>query len=394
MPASFWLVPFVQIFSLGLTVVAMSLTAFAKDQPDAKADSLSVYVGTYTKRAGEGINLCRFNLSSGKFSPSRVVAVTKNPTFLALVPNRSLLYAIGEVDDFQDKGTGAVSAFAIDSQSGSLNLLNQQSSGGKGPCHVSIDRSGHCVLVANYGGGSVASFRILDDGQLSPAISIDQHRGSSIDRVRQTQAYGHCIEADPTNRFALSADLGIDKLMIYRLDAKRATIAAHDPAFATVDAGAGPRHLAFHPNGRFVYVVNEMKGTVAVFSNGLSEGKSLEHLQTISTLPANFHGQNSSAEIQIDPTGHFLYASNRGPNNIAAFRIEPATGRLTTLGHVSTHGKSPRHFALVPGGRFLLAANQDSDNVVVFKVDAVSGLLEATGESVHIPAPVCIVMTH
>ncbi len=366
--------------------------AAAEEEPKAPSGVLWVYVGTYTKTPDAGINIFQFDLASGSLTKPAVVAKVPNPTFLALHPARPLLYAISEVSEFGKKKGGFVSAYAIQPKTGQLDLLNQQSSAGPGPCHVSVDRSGHVVLVANYGGGSVASLPIRPDGGLDPAATVDQHKGSSVHPSRQTGPFAHCIEADPANRFVLSADLGIDKVMIYRLNAGKGTLAPHQPAFVETVRGAGPRHLAFHPNGRFVYVINELNSTISVFRYDSSRGN-LEPLQNISTLPREFSGQNGAAEIQVHPSGRFLYGSNRGHDSIAIFAVDTETGKLRSLGHQSVLGKTPRHFALDPSGRYLLAANQDSGNVVVFRVDPQSGRLRPTGTSVAIPMPVCVVMT-
>jgi 6-phosphogluconolactonase len=378
-------------FGLMLTTIGPRTGATA-ETPEAKSGRLWVYVGTYTKTPDAGINFFQFDVGSGSLTRPAVVAKSPNPSFLALCPQRPLLYAISEVSEFGRKKDGFVSAYRIQPKSGELVLLNQQSTGGPGTCYVSVDRTGRSVLVANYGGGSVASLPIGPDGSLKPAATVDQHRGSSVHPARQTGPFAHCLDADPTNRFVLSADLGIDKLLIYRLNAGQGTLTPHQPAFVETTRGAGPRHLAFHPNGRFVYVINELNCTISTFRYDSTRG-SFESLQNISTLPGGFSGQNTAAEIQVHPSGRFLYGSNRGHDSIAIFAVDPETGRLRSLGHQSTLGKAPRHFAIDPSGHYLLAANQDSGNVVVFRVDPQSGLLHATGASVAIPMPVCVVMT-
>ncbi|MGO9111067.1 MAG: lactonase family protein [Thermoguttaceae bacterium] len=363
----------------------------AAEKPEAQSGLRWVYVGTYTKTRDAGINFFQFDLGSGRLTKPVVVARIPNPTFLALRPGYPQLYAISEVSEFGKKKVGFVSAYRIQGKTGQLDLVNQQSSGGPGPCHVSVDRTGQVVLAANYGGGSVTSLRIRPDGGLDPAATVDQHQGSSVHPSRQTGPFAHCIDADPNNRFALSADLGIDKILIYNLDAARGTLAQHEPAFVETVRGAGPRHLAFHPNGRFVYVINELNCTISVFRYE-SSGATLKVVQSISTLPGDFSGENTAAEIQVHPSGRFLYGSNRGHDSIAVFAVDSKTGKLRSLGHQSTLGKTPRHFAIDPSGRYLLAANQDSGDVIVFRVDPETGLLHATGASVAIPAPVCVVM--
>jgi 6-phosphogluconolactonase len=245
------------------------------------------------------------------------------------------------------------------------------------------------VLVANYGSGSIAALPLRADGTLGEATAFAQHTGASVNQQRQEGPHAHWIDGDAANRFAFVCDLGLDQVLVYRLDAARGKLSAHDPAFASVKPGAGPRHLAFHPTGRFAYVINEMGNSVTAFAYDGERG-TLTELETVPTLPAEFNGRNTTAEIEAHPSGRFLYGSNRGHNSIAVFAIASGTGRLTLVEHISTSGKTPRNFAIDPTGRWLLAANQDSDNVVVFAVDATSGRLAATGQSVEVGKPVCV----
>ena len=245
--------------------------------------------------------------------------------------------------------------------------------------------------MANYDGGSVACLPIQSDGSLRPATSVDQHHGSSVNKQRQTGPFAHCITADPSNQFALSADLGTDKVMIYRFDSAARTLKPNMPAFAQMAAGSGPRHVVFHPNRKFVYVINELSSSISAFGFDPSVGK-LTGIQDISTLPETFHGPNTAAEIAIHPSGRFLYASNRGHDSVAVFALDQESGRLRSLGHHFTQGKTPRHFAIDPTGQFLLAADQDSDRVVIFRIDQDSGSLQPTGHVVSVPSPTCVVM--
>jgi 6-phosphogluconolactonase len=380
-----------------LVLIALSMTTFQAAQaagadasPGAHGD-VSVYVGTYTKTAGEGINFFHFDPATGRATQPSVVAKMRNPSFLARNPTRPVLYAISEVDEHGGEKTGSAAAFAIDAKTGRLTLLNEQSSGGPGPCYVSVDHSGRVLLVANYGGGSVASLPIEDDGRLKPPACVDRHHGSSVNRQRQTGPFAHCFDADPANRFALAADLGTDKVMLYRLDAEKGTFKPNELPFVQVTSGAGPRHLAFHPNGKFVYLINELNSTISLFPYDAARGM-LPAVQEISTLPAGFHGASTTAEIAVHPSGRFVYGSNRGHDSIAMFAVHPGTGTLKSLGHQSTHGKTPRHFAIDPTGKYLLAANQDSNNVVIFRIDGQTGLLAPTGQEVSVPMPVCLVM--
>lgn len=379
------------VFVFGIVGAIMSSTVTAWAETSANPEKLWVYIGTYTKTSSKGIYLLELDLANGKLQPVGLVGETVNPSFLALHPSRPLMYAVGEMADFEGKKTGAVSAFSIAPKTGKLTLLNQQSSQGAGPCHVSVDRSGRCVLVANYSGGSVACLPIQSNGRLGEATAFVQHVGAGPNPKRQQGPHAHSINMDPTNQFAFVADLGLDKLMIYRLDAEKGQLNPNQPAWASVPAGAGPRHLAFHPNGRFAYVINEMGCTVTAFRYDAEQG-SMEALETVSTLPEGLVADSSitTAEVQVHPSGKFLYGSNRGHQSIAVFTIDQATGMLSAVAHTSTEGKTPRNFGIDPTGTYLLAAHQDSDNIVLFRIDPETGKLTSTGQSVNIPMPVCV----
>jgi 6-phosphogluconolactonase len=359
--------------------------------PAAGAKDCWVYFGTYTGPNSQGIYVSRMD-ASGKLTAPELVAAATNPTFLATDPQHHFLYAANEIGDFNGQKAGAVTAYSVDSATGKLTELNQQSSGGDGPCHVSVDATGKTVLVANYNGGSVAALPVRADGSLGPAASFIQHEGSSINRQRQAGPHGHCILADPSNHFALACDLGLDKVLIYKLDAANAVLTPSDPPFASVKPGAGPRHLAFHPNGKFVYVIDELDCTLTAFRYDAAHG-ALTEIENVSTLPADepMQPNYSCAEVVVHPSGKFLYASNRGHNTIAEFRINSRTGNLTLVGHTSTDGEKPRDFNLDPSGNFLLAANQDSENVVAFSINSRTGELTPTGQQLKISNPVAIV---
>ncbi len=346
-----------------------------------------VYFGTYTRGKSEGIYVYSMDRSTGKLSLRHTVSGIRHPAFLAFHPNNRFLYAINEVTDFEGGSSGGVSAFAVDRGSGALTLLNSQSSVGSGPCHLHVDRSGKYVMVANYAGGSVAVLPIADDGRLEPNSDFIQHEGSSVNRKRQEQAHAHSITPSPDNRFALVADLGMDKVVVYQLDEQAGKLTPH--MSASVSPGAGPRHLDFHPDGRFVYLLNEIGSTVTVFAYDAEAG-TLAEIETVSTLPANFSGSSHCAEIRVHPSGRFVYASNRGHDSIAMYSIDRESGRLTELGQESTRGRIPRNFNISPDGRFVMAVNQDSDNGVVFRVDESTGRLVFTGEEIEVPASVCI----
>lgn len=351
-----------------------------------------VYFGTYTGEKSQGIYRARLDLGNGTVSEPELAATVASPSYLALDPSRRRLYAANEMGKFGDKPTGAVSAFAIDAASGALTLLNQQSSGGSGPAHVSVDRAGRTLLVANYGGGSVASLPIGADGRLGPAASVIVHQGSSVHPKRQTKPYAHSINVDTANTFAYAADLGVDRIFIYRLDPKSSALTPATPPSAALAPGSGPRHMAFHPGGRYAYVINELALTVTVFSRDAASG-ALTEVQTISTLPP---GQPSAAtfstaEVVVHPSGKFLYGSNRGHDSLVVFAIDQAKGTLTLVQHVPTQGSTPRGFGIDPTGRYLLAGNQRSDSVVVFRVDPTSGRLTPTGQTLNVGSPVSVV---
>jgi 6-phosphogluconolactonase len=374
----------------GLALAALGMSSLAAPLPAAEPKGrLLTFFGTYTNSGkSKGIYSFQLELSSGVLTPLAVTEGLRNPSFLAIHPTGKFLYAVSEVADNQGSASGAVAALAIDHASGRLTLLNQQSSQGAGPCHVSVDRTGQVLLVANYNSGSVASLPILPDGRLGKAASAIQHRGSSVDPRRQTGPHAHSINVSPDNRFALVADLGLDQVLVYRLDPANATLTPHDPPLAGTPPGGGPRHLAFHPSGKWVYVCNEMLSSVSVFAYDAAAGK-LAMQQTIGTLPEPVAG-NTTAEILVHPSGRFVYCSNRGHDSLAIFEVDPTSGRLRAVGHQSTLGRTPRNFGLVPDGSLLVACNQATDNVVVFKVDSESGKLAPLGASVAVPVPVCV----
>ena len=373
--------------------VLLCVLVYAPDMPAQPArsnDSMLVYIGTYTGAKSKGIYVSRFDAATGGLTAPELAAETQSPSFLALHPSGRFLYAVGEATNLGGNRGGAVSAFSLDAKTGRLSPLNHQPSGGAGPCHLAVDQTGKCLLTANYGSGSIAALPIGADGSLGEPGSVIQHHGSSVNPQRQAGPHAHFITPDPGNRFALTCDLGLDQVLVYRLDPAKATLIANDPAFAAVKPGAGPRHLAFHPSGRFVFLINEMGSTITTFAYNAEKG-ALKEVQTISTLPEGFAGKTSCAEVQVHPSGNFVYGSNRGHDSIAIFSVDRASGKLTSLGHQSTQGKTPRHFALDPSGRWLLAENQESGSVVVFRVDPKTGGLSATGQSVSVGSPVCAV---
>jgi 6-phosphogluconolactonase len=341
-----------------------------------------VYAGTYTGPGkSKGIYAWRFHPANGKVTAIGLVGETASPSFLAVHPNRKFLYAVNEVSNFEGKRTGSVSAFAMDTSTGHLKLLNTVSSRGDGPCHLAVDPSGKWLFAANYGGGSVAEYPVHDDGTLGDASAFVQHAGSSVNRQRQAGPHAHSTVLSPDGKSVYVADLGLDQILSYKVGG----LAPNDPPYIKIAQGAGPRHLAFTPNGRYAYVITEMTASVVAFRY---EGGKFEELQTLPTVEpaANISG----AEIAVHPNGKFVYSSTRGANTIAVFAIDADKGTLTPVERVPSGGKTPRNFAIDPTGAYLFAANQDSDNVVVFRIDAKTGKLTPTGDVLDAFAPVCI----
>lgn len=364
-----------------------SAPTFGAEPPTA----FRVYVGTYTGGESRGIYTMRLDLASGQLADVKLAAELSSPSFLAIHPNGRFVYAVSEIGNFQEQPVGGLSALQIQ-PGGELQLLNQQPSGGSGPCHVSIHPAGKIAFVANYGGGSVASFPIQDDGLLGPAASVINHTGSSINPQRQEAPHAHSIYPDPTAKFAVAADLGTDQVLVYRIDEASSALLPNDPPFVSTPAGGGPRHSAFHPAGQTLYVNDELTSAVSVYAYDGARG-ALTYLQTLSTLPAGADAAalgNSTAETRVHPNGKFVYVSNRGHNSIAIFRVIDAQGTLEAVGHESTRGKVPRNFGIDPTGQYLLAANQDSGTIAVFRIDGERGTLAPLGEPVAVPMPVCV----
>ncbi|MBN2137459.1 MAG: beta-propeller fold lactonase family protein [Sedimentisphaerales bacterium] len=364
-------------------VLIAALLCFAA-LPPAGAASVDVYIGTYTSgSSSEGIYRSVLDLETGALSQPVLAAKAKDPSFVEIYPGGKYLYAVSEV------GEGTVSTFSIDADSGGLTLLNTRSSGGAAPCHISIDHAGRNLLAANYSSGTASVHPILPDGRLGEASATVRHEGSGPNRRRQQEPHAHSINVSGDDRFAYVADLGIDKIMIYRLDVEKGTLAANDPAFAKTAPGAGPRHFAFSPEGEYAYAVNELDCTVAVFARDPASG-ALTPKQAITTLPTGFKGSNSCAEIRVHPSGRFVYASNRGHDSIAVYKVSPDDGTLAFVEHETAEIKTPRNFNIDPTGRFCLVANQGGDSVIVFTIDPSNGTLEPTGHKVAVGKPVCI----
>lgn len=376
-----------------ISLLMLALSAILPSARLAGASKTSreylVYFGTYTGKGSKGIYACRFRPSTGKLTAVELAAETPNPSFLVSDPAQRYLFAANEIGDYQGAKSGSVSSFAIDRHTGKLRALNTVASRGADPCHLSVDKTGDHVLVANYSGGSVAVLPFSADGMLSQASDFVQHLGSSVDPERQHEPHAHDVVLTPDNHFAMVADLGLDKLLVYRFDPAAGKLSPNDPPYGNVKPGSGPRHIALDPNGRSVYVISEMGNTVTAFDWDADKG-SLHEVQSISTLPKDFKGENNTAELVIDAKGRYLYGSNRGHDSIAVYAIDPAKGMLTLVDDVPTLGKEPRNFALDPTGAYLFAANQNSNTVVVFRVNPKNGRLTPTGEKVEVVSPVCV----
>ena len=370
-----------------LIVILSSLIPFSLAQSAGKYIG---YIGTYTEgTTSKGIYAFRYDAGTGQVTMIGLAAEATNPSFVAIHPNGRFLYAVNELQNYKGPNSGGMSAFAIDRATGKLTLLNEVPSRGADPCYIIVDKEGKHVLVANYTGGSIAVFPINDDGSLGEASAFVQHTGHGTNPQRQEGPHAHSIDLSPDEHFAYVNDLGLDETLVYKYDAAKGTLTPNDPPFAKLDPNTGPRHFALRPDGKFAYVVGEMGHTVTVFANDLKKG-SLEKLQTISTLPPQFTGRNDDAEIEVHPSGKFLYASNRGHESIAEYGIDPAKGTLSLVEFEPTGGKEPRSFEIDPTGNLLFAENQKSDKIVVFKIEPKTGALLPTRQSIDVGSPVCV----
>jgi 6-phosphogluconolactonase len=352
----------------------------------ANAADYLMFTGTYTRGASKGIYAHRFQTTTGKLTPLGLAAESSNPSFLVADPTNRFVYSVNE----GGRGNGAVSAFSIDRQNGKLTFLNKVSSAGEGPCHLALDKTGKWLAVANYGNGTMGIFPVQADGKLGEAKTVEKHEGTSADPRRQGGPHAHEVVFSPDNRYVLLSDLGLDKIFVYRFDAKTGNITANDPAFGKVAAGAGVRHFAFHPNGQIVYAINEINSTITVFRWDAAKG-TLMDFQTVSTVAENYKGKNDTAEIAVNPAGTVVYGSNRGSDTIAVFNIDPVKFTLTAIDHAPVLGKTPRHFAIDPSGAYLFAANQDSNDIAMFRIQASTGQLQPAARVItDVAFPVCV----
>jgi len=368
---------------LGLLLVLVFASTSLAETP--KDGPMWVFVGTYTGKKSQGIYRVEFDSATGKLGKPELAAEAASPSFLAISPNHTRLFCVGEL---AGKRAGGVSSFTLDAKTGELKRINQQSSVGAGPCHIVCDKAGKNVLIANYGGGSAAVFPVDKDGKLAEASSFVQHMGSSVDKSRQEGPHAHSVNLDAANKFAMVADLGLDKVLVYKFDSEAGKIVANEPPAVDLAPGGGPRHFAFHPNGKYAYVNGEMASTLTALAYDGEKG-TFKKLNTLSTLPEPTKG-NSTAETVVHPNGKFVYTSNRGHNSIAIFAIDESTGEIKAIGHQGEGIKVPRNFNIDPTGKWMIVANQDGDSIIVFAIDPATGKLTPTDQKAEVGTPVCV----
>jgi 6-phosphogluconolactonase len=342
-----------------------------------------VFIGTYTNGDSAGVYACQLDPKTGQLTPTGQTLSLQNPTFLATDPDRNLLFVASEIYTDAESSPSRVVSVQYDPKSGAMTELSRKASHGAACCHVSVTPDRKVVLAANYSSGNLATFEILSDGTLSDAVSVIQHEGSGP-KPAQTGPHAHQMVSDPSGKFALCCDLGCDRVFVYRRDGATLSYASEE----SLASGAGPRHLTFGTDGRFVYVINEHDETITVFAWNEAKGE-LTNLQTVSTLPNDFTQTSYCADIHLSNDGRFLYGSNRGHDSLAIFSVDQASGLLTVISHQSTLGKTPRNFCVVPESNLILVANQDTHNIVAFSINN-DGSLTATGAELSIPSPVCI----
>lgn len=347
-------------------------------------------VGTQTTGASKGIYAYSFDEATGELKQTGLAVATPSPTFMALAPGGKRLFAANEVDNFAGTTGGGVTGFTLDRGNASLKEINGVPTGGAGTCHVAVDHTGQCVFAANYNSGSAASFHVGEDGRLSEAVSFFQYTGHGPNPARQEKPHAHRVTVSPDNRFLLVNDLGLDEIHIYKLDAKTAKLTPNEPPAWKSAAGAGPRALRFHPNGKWAYCVTELTSTVDVLRWDGERG-TLEQVQTVALLPEGYKGETRGCDIVFDRKGNFAYVANRDDNFMASFTVSDPDGKLTLIGRTSCGGKTPRHIALSPNDRWLLVANQDSNNIAVFARNAQTGKLADSGKTFPLENPMCLV---
>jgi 6-phosphogluconolactonase len=373
----------VKRYVAALVICIAALAGACSDSSEGRR----VWIGTYTDSKSKGIYTGLFDDETGTLSELTVAAETPNPSFVVLHPNPKYLYAVNETHDGPEK-SGLVTAYTINPTTGALTELNHQLSRGADPCHLAVDATGRFLVVANYSSGTFAEFPIGTDGRLGEAMAVLTHSGAGPNKDRQEGPHAHDVVFDRDNRHLVAVDLGLDQVFVYAFDAASGKLTPSDPPSAATAPGAGPRHFAFHPNGSAAFSINELNSTITSYTWDGGTG-ALTPGASVSTLPANFQGTNSTAEIEVDAAGGFVYGSNRGHDSIAVFAVKPS-GALSLVEHTPTGGKTPRNFAIDPTGRWLVAANQDSNTLTVFRRDATSGRLTPAGTPHDVAKPVCV----
>ncbi|MFW6308382.1 MAG: lactonase family protein [bacterium] len=351
-------------------------------------NNLIGYIGTYTGNEGKGIYVYNINFENGKFELIDVYTEIDNPSYLTINSEKNRLYAVSELTEFQGEKTGLVASFSIADKTGKLKFLNKKITGGGAPCYLSLDQNNEYLFVSNYVGGSITVFPLTQEGEIKNSVFFRQHSGSSVNSSRQKNPHPHSIRTDPTNNYVVVPDLGIDKLMIYKINKSRQGQLLNKSSEAKIAPGAGPRHIVFHPDQDYAYLINELDSSISVLKYQ-NQGK-MEEIQKVSCLPDEFNGSNTSADIHVHPSGNFLYGSNRGHDSIVIYKIDKSSGKLTYLNHESTRGQVPRNFVLDPSGEFLLAANQETNSLTLFNINQKTGELSFTGTQIKVPEPVCI----
>ena len=371
--------------SLRASLAALSLSVAAIAAPTSV-----VYFGTATTGDNRGIYASEFNSETGVLSPASRVAETSNPVFVAIHPNHKWLYSLGEVPGADGKPVGILQGYVINPANGGLTLINRRLTGGVNPCHLTIDSTGRFVLTTNYNGGFVAVYSLDAEGNLCERTALIQHSGQLGPVAdRQNAPHAHSVNLDPTNRFAIVCDLGLDKVFVYHFDSSNGTLAPNTPPSVSVAPGAGPRHFAFHPNGKFAYVVNEVNSTMTAFSWDRENGI-LKEIQTVPLIPADYKQLDTSAEVVIHKSGKFLYASNRGYDSLRVFSIDQKTGLLTFVQDMREALKHPRNFLIDPSGKWLVCANRDANTATTYAIDPKTGALVYTGRSIDVPMAICV----
>lgn len=370
-----------------LAPAAMAVLSTKGEEVKPASGALRVYFGTYSGGPGKGIYMAQFDPATGRLFDVEHAGDAVKPSFVALHPNGKFLYAVSEVDEMDGKKHGGIIAYSIDGATGKLTELNHQPSEGTAPCHVSVHPSGESLYLANYSAGTVAGFPIQADGSLGPATSRIQHEGSGPNKDRQSEPHAHSINLSPDGRFAYACDLGTDQVLIYEVEPKTGKLTPHDQV--ALPPGSGPRHLSLHPNGKLAFVINELANTLTTLTVDAEAG-AMKIVSSVTTLPKDFTGRSSTAEVVVHPNGKFVYGSNRGHDSIAVFSCDPSTGELTPRGFAKDSIKEPRNFRIDPTGKFLLIGNQNADSVVVYAIDQATGDLTLTDAKIELPTPVCV----